>query len=133
MTKKINSYLYLALCIIFWGLAPVASKKALVELNNIQILFYSVIFSVLIMGFVVVAQKKASLLKSLTVRNYSYLSFLGFLGIYLYYILLYGAFAVTTASEGFTLAYVWPIAVLILAFVILHEKVTLRKVLSILN
>jgi drug/metabolite transporter (DMT)-like permease len=60
------------------------------------------------------------------------MAFLGFLGAYLYYILLYGALALTTASEGFILAYTWPILVLILAFIILKEKVTFKKIISIL-
>jgi len=36
------------------------------------------------------------------------------------------------AQEGFILAYTWPIWVLLLAFVILKEQVTLKKILAIL-
>lgn len=57
--------------------------------------------------------------------------FLGFLGNYLYYVLLYGALEKTTASEGFILVYTWPMLVLILSFIILKEEVTLKKIAGI--
>ena len=71
-------------------------------------------------------------MKEYSAKDYFNMAFLGFLGTYLYYVLLYGALALTTAQEGFILAYTWPILVLILAFVILKEKVTLKKILAIL-
>jgi len=39
----------------------------------------------------------------------------------------------TPASEGFILAYTWPILVLILSFVILKDKVTMQKFAGIFN
>ena len=57
---------------------------------------------------------------------------LGFLGTYLYYVLLYAALALTSASEGFILAYTWPMLVIILAFPLLKERLTLKKICSIL-
>jgi drug/metabolite transporter (DMT)-like permease len=132
MHKKTVSYIYLSLCILFWASIPVASKKILVELNNLQMLFYSTILSLLVIGGVLAVQKKTPVLKSYTRKDYFKMAVLGFLGTYLYYVLLYGAFSLTTASEGFILAYTWPVLVLLLAFVILKEKVTARKVIAIL-
>ncbi len=132
MSKKISGYIYLALCIIFWASIPVASKKILVELNNLQMLFYSTIFSFIILGLLLLAQKKHKMMKTIPIKDYLSMILLGFLGTYLYYILLYGAFALTTAQEGFILVYTWPILVLLLAFVILKEQVTLKKILTIL-
>ena len=130
--KKIKSYFYLVLCILFWASIPVASKKILAEINNIQMLFYSTVLSFFVLGVVLLFQKRIQIMKKYTPKDYLIMGFLGFLGAYLYYILLYGALALTTASEGFILAYTWPILVLILAFVILREKVTIRKIISIL-
>lgn len=44
---------------------------------------------------------------------------------------LYGALSKTTASEGFILAYTWPIMVLILSFIILKDKITIKKIAGI--
>ncbi len=132
MKEKTEGYLYLGLCILFWASIPIASKKILVELNNLEMLFYSTIFSFLILGLLMIIQKKHNEMKKISLKEYLNMAFLGFLGTYLYYVLLYGAFALTTAQEGFILAYTWPILVLLLAFVILKEKITLKKILAIL-
>ncbi|MBD2104441.1 DMT family transporter [Leptolyngbya sp. FACHB-261] len=131
MNKQNKSYLYLGLCILLWASIPVASKKILVELDNLQMLFYSTIFSCLIMSSLLLRQRKVTLSRKYSLRDYSVMVFLGFLGNYLYYIFLYGALALTTASEGFILAYTWPILVLVLASVILKEKMTLKRLIAI--
>jgi len=99
-SKNISGYIYLALCIIFWASIPVASKKILVELNNLQMLFYSTIFSFLALGVILLIQKKHKIMKQISRKDYLNMAFLGFLGAYLYYVLLYGAFALTTAQES---------------------------------
>ncbi len=95
-------------------------------------LFYSTLFSSITLGLVLLAQGKYRIMRNYSKKDYFNMAFLGFLGAYLYYVLLYGAFALTTAQEGFILAYTWPILVLLLAFIILKERVTLRKILAIL-
>lgn len=132
MKNNIEGYLYLTLCIIFWASIPIASKKILAELNNLQMLFYSTIFSVIILGLILLFQKRYKIMKDYSSKDYLNMTFLGFLGTYSYYVLLYGAFTLTTAQEGFILAYTWPVLVLILGFIILKEKVSLKKIIAIL-
>ena len=124
MTPHIQSYLNLALCILLWASIPVASKKILVELNNLQMLFYSTVFSVIALGALVLWQRKSAILFQHTLRDFAHLSWLGFLGAFLYYVLLYGAFANTSAAEGFVLAYTWPILISLLAVPLLGQKLT---------
>jgi len=107
------------------------TKYILIELNNLQMLFYSTIFSCTVMGGIVLFQKKTSVLATYSIYDYAKVGVLGFLGTYLYYVLLYGALALTSASEGFILAYTWPMLVIILAFPLLREKLTIKKLCSI--
>lgn len=132
MKNSFKGYVYLALCIILWASIPVASKKILVELDNLQMLFYSTIFSFLVLLLLFFVEKKYRLIGNYSSRDYLNMAFLGFLGTYLYYVLLYGAFALTTAQEGFILAYTWPILVLVLSFFILKEKVNIKKIVAVL-
>ncbi|MFZ1752794.1 MAG: DMT family transporter [Caldilineaceae bacterium] len=125
------SYLNLALCILLWASIPVASKIILVEMTNVQMLFWSTLFSFGVMAGVLVVQGKARLLAHYRAVDYAWIGLLGFLGAYLYYILLYGAFALTTAAEGFILAYTWPILVSLLAVPLLGEKLTGRRILAV--
>lgn len=126
-----TSYLNLALCILLWASIPVASKKILVEMTNVQMLFWSTLFSFAVLAGVLVMQGKLRLLACYDAKAYAWMGLLGFLGAYLYYILLYGAFALTTAAEGFILAYTWPILVSLLAVVLLGEKLTGRRLLAV--
>lgn len=130
-SKSAQAYLNLSLCILLWASIPVATKKMLVELDNLQILLYSTILSTLVLGVLLIAQGKVKELRKYGKMEYGVMHALGFLGNYLYYVLLYGALSMTTASEGFILAYTWPILVLVLAFVILKEQVTLRKIIGV--
>jgi len=95
-------------------------------------LFYSTIFSCVVMYCIVLFEKKTHVLKTYTVSDYTKIGMLGFLGTYLYYVLLYAALALTSASEGFILAYTWPMLVIILAFPLLKERLTIKKICSIL-
>lgn len=126
------SYLNLVLCILLWASIPVASKKILVEMTNVQMLFWSTLFSTAVLAAVLVAQGKLSLLGSYSRAAYGWMGLLGFLGAYLYYVLLYGALALTSAAEGFILAYTWPILVSLLAVVLLGESLTPRRALAVL-
>lgn len=129
--KTARSFFFLGLCILSWGLIPVVTKNILIELDNLQMLFYSTIFSCIMMGGIVLFQKKISVLTTYSIRDYTKIGVLGFLGTYLYYVLLYGALALTSASEGFILAYTWPMLVIILAFPLLRERLTVKKLCSI--
>lgn len=127
-----RSYVYLILCILTWASIPVASKKALAGLDSWQFLFYSTILSFLALGGAVLTQGKQRDFSRYAIRDYGIMAGLGFLGCYLYYVLLYAALARTTATEGFILAYTWPILILILAVIILGEPLTVRKLIAIL-
>ncbi len=131
-SKKFIAYFNLSLCILLWASIPVVTKKILVELDNLQILFHSTILSALVLGGLVIFQKKIKDLMKYTIKEYIIMLLLGFLGNYLYYVLLYGALEKTTASEGFILVYTWPILVLILSFVILKEEVTVKKLVGVI-
>ena len=132
MTRRTHrAYAYLTLCILTWASIPVASKKALAGLDSWQFLFYSTILSFLALGGVLLAQGKRRNLSRYAIRDYGIMAGLGFLGCYLYYVLLYAALARTTAAEGFILAYTWPILVLILAVILLGEPLTARKLIAI--
>ncbi len=99
-SQSARSFFYLGLCILSWGLIPVVSKNILVELDNLQMLFYSTIFSCLVMGCIVLFEKKMYVLKTYGISDYAKIGGLGFLGTYLYYVLLYGALALTAPQRA---------------------------------
>ena len=77
-------------------------------------------------------QGKHKALATYGLRDFARLSWLGFLGAFLYYILLYGAFTRTSAAEAFILAYSWPILISLLAVPLLGERLTATRLLAVL-
>lgn len=132
LRTKLEPYFYLALCIIFWAAIPVVSKKILTDLNNVQMLFYTTLVSFLVLLIISLIQKKLTLLKKYKAKDFGVMFILGFLGAYFCYLILYKAFSLASAQEIFILAYTWPIMVIILGFILLKEKPTVRKLIAIL-
>jgi drug/metabolite transporter (DMT)-like permease len=56
---------------------------------------------------------------------------MGFLGIYIYYILLYGSFSLIPAGQANVMNYLWPIFVVIFSIPILKEKFNYKTILAI--
>jgi drug/metabolite transporter (DMT)-like permease len=57
---------------------------------------------------------------------------MGFLGIYLYYLFLYGSFSLAPAGQVNVMNYLWPVFVIIFSIFILNEKYNLRTIIAIL-
>ncbi len=131
---KIRTYkyiLYVSLCIIFWALIPVCSKKVLAGMNNFAMLLFSNLISSLTMASYMIITKKHYIMKQYVAKDYMYLFFLGFLGTFVYYVFLYGAFSFAKAQEVFIINYLWPILVILFAIFIFKESVTFIKLVSI--
>ncbi len=129
---KIRAYVYVILCIVSWALIPVCSKKVLIGMNNFAMLLFSNFISFITLGIYITFEKKWGVLKRYATKDYLYMSFLGILGSFVYYILLYGAFSMATAQEVFIINYLWPVLVVIFAVFILNEQLTPVKIISIL-
>ena len=71
------------------------------------------------------------MLLSAIVRGAVIIAGLGFLGTYLYYILLYLGYARARGLEVLVLQYSWPIFIVFLSLLLLGERLTLMRTLSI--
>ncbi len=129
---KIRVYVYVVLCIVSWALIPVCSKKVLIGMNNFSMLLFSNFISSLTLGFYITLKKKWSVLRLYSPADYLYMAFLGVLGSFVYYVLLYGAFGIAKAQEVFVINYLWPVLIVIFAVFILKEPLTLLKIISFL-
>ncbi|MFZ5354160.1 MAG: DMT family transporter [Bacillota bacterium] len=130
--SKGSCYLYLLLCILLWASIPVVTKNIQLELDNVQTLFYSTVLSFITLGVIFLSGSKHKELSKYSIKQYLQMFVMGMLGNFLYYILLYEALKRTSASEGFILAYTWPMLVLILSFFILKEKYSHKKLAGVL-
>jgi drug/metabolite transporter (DMT)-like permease len=125
-------YLYLGLTILFWSAAPAVAKVALGEINNFQLLFFNNIVGIISLSLCMLLQKKTSLLFKYKKSDYAKLFGMGFLGLFLYYILLYGSFSIAPPGQANMLNYLWPIFLIIFSILILKEKWNRKVVVAIL-
>jgi len=132
MKSKTKAIIYVLICVGLWALIPVVSKLGQTNLDNHQFLFWSSIVSLIAFIFATVATKQIkTFLKYKTCDWFNAVS-LGFLGTYLYYILLYFGYLKTQGIEVLVLQYSWPIFIVLLSVVILKERFTGKKLLTIM-
>jgi drug/metabolite transporter (DMT)-like permease len=131
MKNKTKAIIYTFICVALWALIPVVSKLGQVNLDNHQFLFWSSLISFLAFLITTIAIKQVKMFLFYKGRDWLNASFLGILGTYLYYILLYFGYANTQGLEVLVLQYSWPIFIVLLSIIILKEKFTFRRALVI--
>lgn len=132
MTSKTKAIIYVLICVLVWSLAPVVAKIGQTSLDNHQFLFWSSIVSFVVLLASTVITKKAKNFSVYKIVDWFNIIFLGFLGTYLFYILLYFGYANAQGLEVLVLQYTWPIFIVLFSIFILKEKLTLHRVLAIL-
>ncbi len=76
--------------------------------------------------------RKGAEFKNYSLKNWLHALGLGFLGTYLYYILLYFAYANASGLEVLVLQYSWPIFLVIFSVILLKEKLNTGKTVAVL-
>lgn len=131
MNQKTKATVYAIACVALWALIPVVSKFGQTELDHYQFLFWSSVFSVITLFLASVAAKKTDLFLTYTKQDWRRILGLGFLGTYLYYIVLYFGYARANGLEVLVLQYTWPVAMVVFSVLLLREKITPTKAVSI--
>ena len=127
MSTKTKAVIYVLICVALWALIPVVSKLGQTNLDNHQFLFWSSAVSFLAFLGTTIAVKQVKTFLSYKIGDWIKAIVLGFLGTYLYYILLYFGYAKTQGLEVLVLQYSWPIFIVLLSTVILKERLNLRR------
>ena len=118
MDRDKLSYIYVSFAIILWASTAAVGKLIVQEITNVQLMFYSFIFSITGLFLIVLFQRKLKLLKEYNLKDYLHMAGMGFVGCYLYYIFLFGALMFAPAQEAFIVNYLWPLMVVIFAIII---------------
>lgn len=129
---KLRAFIYVLICVILWALIPVVAKLGQSSLNNHQFLFWSSVVSFLTFLIILVFKKQIRNIAYIPLKSLGFIMFLGFLGTYLYYILLYFGYAEAQGIEVLVLQYSWPIFIVILSIFILREKLTYKRIFSVI-
>lgn len=127
-----KGYLYVSLASLFWASTAAVSKLLLVSLDNLQVLFFSTFFASISLLVISCISGRFAVIKTYTIRDYAIFAFMGFVGVFLYRFFLQAALLLMPAQEAFIVNYTWPIMVVVLAWIILKERMTWRKIFGLL-
>lgn len=109
MEKTRQSYIYAGLAIFFWSTIPTAFKISLGELDILPMLTIAVLISTLVLFIIILAGKKADLIRKTTGKELLNSAILGFINPFVYYLILLKAYQLLPAQVAQPLNMIWPI------------------------
>ena len=125
------AYVYGLATVLIWSTVASAFKIALKVLDPLQLLLIADSVSVLTLLALLTAQGKLGLLRTLTQRDLLRNCALGALNPFLYYVILFQAYALLPAQVAQPLNYTWAIALSLLSVPLLRQRLTARDLLAI--
>jgi len=126
------AYLYVSLVVLLWASTVPVAKLLLQGITNIQLLFFTRLFAVIGLFVIVTAQGKLKILRKYSKRDYFHMAYMGALGSYFYDVCLFGALRYAPAQEVSIINYLWPMMVVMIAVLILKEKITVKKIIGLI-
>jgi len=124
------AYMYGLLAVILWSTVASAFKMTLKYFTPIQLLFYSVFFSLIILSVFIVKDKKIQLLFSYPKNDYFKLILLGIINPFLYYLILFKAYDLLPAQVAQPINYTWALTLSYMSFFILKQKLTFNDFMA---
>jgi drug/metabolite transporter (DMT)-like permease len=130
--KQRSIYGYALTAILLWSTAGTAFKLALKGMDLIQLLFIASTIAWIFLMVILVIRKQASEIFSSTPVNLMRSAFGGFLNPFLYYMILLNAYKVLPAQIAGPINYTWPVMLVLLSVVFLHQKIKPAEFFTIL-
>ncbi len=131
MNGRVKGTIYVLICVTLWALIPVVAKMGQTTLDNHQFLFWSSLVSFAVLGLAVIFTGNLNKFGEYGFKDWSYLSVLGLLGTYIYYLFLYLGYSKATGMEVLVIQYTWPILIVIFSIFILKERLSLIKITAV--
>lgn len=131
MTKQNTAYIYAIAAVLCWSTIASAFKVTLKYLDFIQLLFFSSLFSCVVLFIILAYQNKLHLVITTSRRDILNSAILGFLNPFLYYLVLLKAYTLLKAQEAGTLNYIWPITLVLLSIPLLKQRIKWVSVVAI--
>lgn len=131
MRNKLKGTILALFCVALWALIPVVAKLGQLSLDNHQFLFWSSLVSFIVIALTVIVGGKVKFILQYTRKEWLWLSFLGLLGTYIYYLFLYLGYSKATGMEVLVIQYTWPILIVVFSILILNERLTCKKSMAV--
>lgn len=123
--------IYASLAILFWSTVATAFKLSLGYISFLQLVFYSALASMFVLGLLCFSSGKIAQLKDWRLPDYVRSIGLGLLNPALYYLILFRAYELLPAQEAQVLNFTWPIVLTLLGVAFLGQRLSLASALAI--
>ena len=127
MNRNTQAILLALSAVLSWSTVAAAFKVALTYLTHFEMLLIASLTSVAIFALVLTYQKKWTLVKQLTGKQWRELAFQGFLNPTAYYLILFKAYDMLPAQVAQPVNYAWPIVLLVLLAVFAKQPIPAKK------
>lgn len=127
-----KAYLFAGIAIVFWATVATAFKIALSTMSNVDLLFISSFSALAVLFLILLFNKGIAKLKKVTPAQWGRAAFMGFLSPFLYYLILFKAYALLPAQVAQALNCIWPVLLVLLSIPILGQKIPFMSVLALL-
>ena len=132
MVNQRKAYFYALGAVLIWSTVASAFKLSLRSLSPAHLLLYANLVSVLLLGGILLCRRELGLAMPKNRQELLRSACLGLLNPFLYYLILFKAFALLPAQEAQPLNYTWAITLSLLAVPLLKQRLCLREVAAIL-
>jgi len=131
MQNQTKASLLTMLVISFWATAATAFKIGLRSVTPYTLLFYSTLFATIVLGFILLIRGKMAAIKDFDRATLAKTALLGFLNPFLYYVVLFKAYAVLPGQIAMSLNYGWPLVLTLLSVPILKQRLRKTQLLAV--
>jgi drug/metabolite transporter (DMT)-like permease len=132
MVNQRKAYIYAIGAVLIWSTVASAFKISLRTLSPAHLLLYANLVSVLLLGAILLCRRELGLALPKSRQELFRSALLGLLNPFLYYLVLFKAFALLPAQEAQPLNYTWAITLALLAVPLLKQKLGLREIIAIM-
>jgi drug/metabolite transporter (DMT)-like permease len=132
MTREQKATVFALAAVLFWSTVATAFKLALRYLSPTELLLFSGAFSTLLLGAILLVQRKLQLAFRCSRREYLLSLLLGLLNPFLYYLVLFNAYNRLPAQQAQPLNYTWAITLSLLAVPLLKQRIHWPQWLALL-
>ncbi len=132
MVDQRKAYLYGGSVVLIWSTVASAFKISLRTLPPAHLLLYANLVSVLLLGAILLCRRELGRALPQGREEFLRSACLGFLNPFLFYLVIFKAFALLPAQEALPLSYTWVVTLSILAVPLLKQRLNSREVVAIL-
>lgn len=128
--NQTQAYKYALISVLLWSTVATAFKVSLSMMSPLELLFYSSLSSLFVLGVILVYQKKLPQIL-LHVRTQPLrVLVLGAINPFVYYLVLFKAYDILPAQEAQAINYTWALMLAYLGVVFLKQKLSLADIVA---